>query len=164
MSELLKLLSASQIVAQIVSFLILLFVMRLFVWKRFLNILDSRKERISAELRSISEAQAEAARLKAECEQALSNIEENAHASIQKAVSEGRMMASAIKNDAEREAERIISGAKNAIKEEVAQARDGLRKEIVDLAIGAAEKVIEEKLTEEQDRKIVEEFLKKVNK
>ncbi len=164
MSELLKLLSASQMVAQIVSFLILLFVLRIFIWKRFLSILDSRKEKISAELRSISDAQAQAARLKVEYERALSKIEDDAHARIQEAVSEGRKMAAAVKNDAELEADRIIDAAKNSIKEEVARAKNELKKEIVDLAIGAAEKVIEDKLTEEQDRKIVEEFLNKVNK
>jgi len=164
MSELLKLLSTSQIVAQIVSFLILLFVLRIFVWKKFLNILDSRKERISAELRTISDTQAQASRLKAEYETALSRMEEDAHARIQTAVSEGRKMASAIKNEAEREADRIIYAAKNTIKEEVAQAKSELKKEMVDLAIGAAEKVIEDRLTEDQDRKIVEEFLNKVNK
>ena len=164
MSALLNLLSTSQIAAQIISFLILLFVLRIFVWKRFLIILDSRKERISAELRSISESQAQAKQLKAEYEEASSRIKEEAHERIQEAVSEGRKMASVIKNDAEREADRIIDSARNAIKEEVAQAKDELKKEMVDLAIGAAEKVIEEKLTEEQDRKIVEEFLKKVDK
>ena len=43
MNELLKLLSGSEIVAQIISFLLLFFLLRAFAWKRFLAVLDARR-------------------------------------------------------------------------------------------------------------------------
>ncbi len=48
--ELLKLLSTNEIVAQVLSFLILLFLLRKFAWKKILKILDERKEKIALEL------------------------------------------------------------------------------------------------------------------
>ena len=46
--ELLKLLSTSEIVAQILGFLLLFFLLRAFAWKRLLALLDERKARISS--------------------------------------------------------------------------------------------------------------------
>jgi len=51
--ELLKLLSANEIVAQIISFLLVFTLLRIFVWKHFLKILDDRRDRIASELKVI---------------------------------------------------------------------------------------------------------------
>jgi F-type H+-transporting ATPase subunit b len=66
--ELLKLLSAPELIAQIISFLILFFILRAFAWKKFLNILDQRKERIAAEFNKIESAKAQLEKLKQEYE------------------------------------------------------------------------------------------------
>jgi F0F1-type ATP synthase membrane subunit b/b' len=51
--ELLKMLSGSEILAQILSFFILLFLLRIFAWKKILGLLDQRKEKISSQLSEI---------------------------------------------------------------------------------------------------------------
>ena len=60
--EILKLLDTSQIVAQVISFLILFVVLRLLVWKRFLKVLDDRKTRLVTEFRNIENSRAEVER------------------------------------------------------------------------------------------------------
>ena len=49
------------------------------------------------------------------------------------------------------------------IKRELVKAKEEIKAQIIDLAIGAAKTVITEKLTEDDDRKIVEDFLKGVD-
>ena len=53
---LLKLLNANEIAAQIITFLILLFLMKRFAWKPFFKVLDDRRERIASEFKKIDEA------------------------------------------------------------------------------------------------------------
>lgn len=162
--ELLKLLSASQIAAQMISFFILLFILRVFLWKRFLAVLDQRRARIADELKGIEAGKALVEKQVQDYADKLSHIEETARVRMQEAAVEGRRMADAILDNAKVEAQKIIDGARLALSAEVANARQGLKKEIVDLAISAAEKVIQEKLTGEDDRKMVESFLKEMDK
>lgn len=162
--ELLKLLDANQLVAQIISFLILFFILRTLVWKRFLQLLDTRKERISSEFKNIEDSKAEAAKLKSDYENRMENIDQIARTKIEEAVFEGKRIAEEIRENANTEALQIIKKTDEALKAEMARAREEFRDEIVDIALLAAEKVIEEKLTEEEDRKIAEDFLNKLDR
>ena len=162
--ELLKLLDTSQIVAQTISFLILFFILRLLVWKRFLKVLDDRKERIAAEFKGIEDSKAEVAILKSDYEARLGNIEKIARNKLEEAVSEGRRIAEEIRENANVEALQIIEKSDDVIKAELSRAREEFRDEIVDIALTAAGKVIEERLTEKEDKRIVEDFLNGVDK
>jgi F-type H+-transporting ATPase subunit b len=162
--ELLKLLSTNEIVAQALAFLILLAIMRSLFWKKFLAAIDSRRARIGSELKAIEEARAEVEVMKAGYEERLTKIEEEAEAKFGEAAAKGKKLAEEVRLKAEHDGERILQNARENIRGEVMKAREELKDSIVDLAINAAEKVIEEKLTEAGDRRIVEEFLKKVEK
>jgi F-type H+-transporting ATPase subunit b len=162
--ELLKLLSASEIVAQIINFLLLLFILRLFFWKRILKLLDERKARIASEFKNIEEAKKAAENLKAEYDSKLNSIEAIAKGKIQEAVDESKVKAIEIIKKANLEAQKTIDSARVDIKYEIRKAKEQLKEEIVDLTISAVEGVIKDKLTEADDKKIVEEFLKDIDK
>lgn len=162
--ELLKLLSTSEIVAQITSFLILLFALRLFAWKPVLGILDKRKERIACEFKKIEGLQSELNSLKGEYEEKLGAIEDTARQKIQEAIHEGKRISEEIKNSARDEADKIIEQAKANIKEELSQAKEELKEKIVELTIAATENIIREKYTEKDDARIISDFLDKLEK
>lgn len=162
--ELLKLLDANQLVAQMISFLILFFILRALVWKRFLQLLDSRKQRISSEFKQIEDSKADLAKLKSDYEGRMESIDQIAKTKVEEAVSEGKRIAEEIRENANAEALEIIKKTDEALKEEMSRAREEFRDEIVDMALSAAEKVVEEKLTEEEDRKIAEDFLNRLDK
>ena len=162
--ELLKLLDTSQIVAQVISFLILFFILRALVWKRFLKALDDRKERLASEFKGIEDSKSEVARLKSDYEERVDNIDQIARTKLEEAVLEGKRIAEEIRENANAEALQIIKKTDEAIKQELFRAREEFRDEIVDIAITAAGKVIEEKLTEAEDKKIVEDFLNRLDK
>lgn len=162
--ELLKLLSASQLVAQVVSFLFLLFMLRLLMWKPFLKLLDDRKERIASEYKRIEDIKAEVEKMKTGYEDMLNNIEQTAKAKIQAAIAEGKQLSDEIKERAKADGQKILDNAKDAIRGEVLKAKEDLRNDIVDITIKAAERVISEKLTEKEDKRLVEDFLKGMDK
>ena len=160
---LLELISANEVVAQVISFLILLFLLRIFAWKKILKLLDERKEKILGEFKKIEDTKAEISGLKADYEVKLASINEITEKRIEEAVAEGRKITDEVRKEAQLNAQLIINDAKESIKYELSQAKEELKIKIVDLTIRAAENVIQEKLTEEGDKKLVEQFLDKID-
>lgn len=158
--ELLRLLSANEIVAQIVCFLILLWILRAVLWKKVLATLDARREKIADEFRRADEARGAAERLKADYEQHLARIADEAHARMNDAIAEGRRQGDEIRDRAEKDASRILENSKESIKAELAQAKEALKDEIVNLTIAVTEKIIQEKYTEADDKRLIEDFLR----
>ena len=117
--ELLKLLNFNEIIVQIISFLILLFILRIFAWKRILNILDQRKERIASEFSVIEKAKTEAAILKREYEAHLNGLEQESRDRINKAVEEGRRISDEMRKLAYTQSQDIISDARKNIAYEI---------------------------------------------
>lgn len=87
--EILKLLTLNEVVAQTVTFLLLLFILRAFLWKRVLGILDERKKKIASEFKAIEDGKKDIERLKTDYENRIGAIEESARARIDEAVGEG---------------------------------------------------------------------------
>lgn len=162
--ELLKLLSANEVFAQIVSFLILLFLLRLFVWKKFLKILDDRKAKIAGDFKEIEDKKAAAAKMQADYEARFKVIEDTARAKIQEAVISGQKITEELKNAAQEEAQKILEKAKAGIKYEIAKAKEELKEETVDLVLSTTEKLIKQKFSEEDDRNLVKDLLKNSGK
>lgn len=162
--ELLKMLSASEILAQVLSFFILLFLLRQFAWKKILSLLDQRKEKISAELGEIENTRLQIANLKADYESKISNLATVAQEKINQAVEQAKAVTVQMRKKAHEEAQDIIVAARLQVKIEVSKAQDQLKERIVDLVLDAARIVIQEKLTEDGDRKIIEDFIQEIQK
>ncbi len=157
-------LSANEIFAQILSFFLLLFLLRHFAWKKILGLLDQRREKISSELAEIENSKLEIVKLKSDYEAKISLIADQAQAKIKEAIEEGKEINSQMRKKAYEDAQDIITDARNQVKYEVTKVQEQLKDKIVDIALGAAKSVIQERLTEEGDRKIVENFIKEIEK
>jgi F-type H+-transporting ATPase subunit b len=162
--ELLKLLSASEIVAQIISFLLVFTLLRIFAWKHFLKVLDDRRERIASELRSIDETKSDLAKAKAKYDTLFVTIQQAAQEKFAEVVAQGEKDVREIKEKARLDAEHVIEDAKSEIKFELAKSREDLKERIIELTIAATQAMIQEKLTPEEDRRLIENFLKEVDK
>jgi F-type H+-transporting ATPase subunit b len=162
--EILKLLSTNEIVAQIITFLILLFLMKRFAWRPILKVLDERRSRIASELKAIDNAKADAEKIKVDYEARLASIEMEAKSKIQAAIDEGKKVGEELRQSAREESELIFAKAQESIKAEVARAEEELKDKIVNLTVDVAAKVIQERLTVEDDKKIVETFISEMGK
>ncbi len=162
--EILKLLSTSEIVAQVISFLILLFLLRIFAWKKILSLLDQRRDKIAAEFKQIEDAKHDVSRIKEELEAKLTKIQEIQQHKIEEAITKGKELTEQIRKKAQEEAQDIINKAKEDIRHELAEVKDELKEKIIDLTINAAETVIHERITKEQDKGLIREFLEKMDK
>jgi F-type H+-transporting ATPase subunit b len=161
--EILKFISTNEVIAQAASFLLLLFLLRIFAWKKILAILDDRSARISGQLKSIEDTKAEVEGLKSELSAKLSKIDELAGERFRQEANKGKEAAAEIKKDAHLEAQQIIQNARDNIKYELEQAKEDLKEKVIELTIAAAENVIQEKLTKEDEERLARGFLKDID-
>ena len=148
---------------QIINFLLLFFLLRKFLWNKFLGILDDRREKIAKELKSIEDTKIEITRLQTEYDQKLNQIEEAARARIQSAIMEGQRISQDILQQAKSEADKILTSAQNDIQFEFKKAKEELRRSVIDLTIQATERLIQEKLNAETDKKLVSNLLQELD-
>ena len=152
-----------QILVHAIGFLILLAILRKFAWGTLLKAMEARSQRIADEFAGIDRVKGELAKIKEEYQQHLTRIEEEARGKIQQAIAEGRRIASEIEEGARTRNRESLEKAKETIALEVAKAREGLKEQVVDLAIQATHKVLQQHLDEETDRRMIEAFIREVN-
>ncbi|MDD5072195.1 MAG: F0F1 ATP synthase subunit B [Candidatus Omnitrophica bacterium] len=162
--DLLKLLTTNEIVAQIISFLLLMALLRVFAWKKLLKLLDDRRARIASEFKKIEDAQAAVERMRSDYGKKLADIESESRARIQEAINEGKQFSLEIRENARQEARAILDKAQENIENEVLKARQELKERVVELTLGTTEKLLKEKITGEKDKKLASDFLNELEK
>ena len=161
--ELLKLLNSNELVAQIICFILFLAIMRIFLWKNILGILDKRREAIASEFKNIDAIKEATLRTRTEYEARLADIDKEAKIRIEGAMAAANKIAQEIHLKAEADGERLLENARANLKDEVIKAKEALKDEVVDLTIHMAEKLIQEKLSEKSDRRLVEDFIEGID-
>lgn len=153
-----------EVFVQLVAFVIVFWTLKLLAWKPLLRALEARREHIKHSLEQIEAAKREIDSLKTEYAAHLQKIEEEARAKIQEAVHEGRRLARDIQEKARSESQASFEKAKQNLELEAAKARLTLRREIADLAIHAAERVLREKMTDSRQQEKVLEIIEELEK
>ncbi|RPJ43441.1 MAG: ATP synthase F0 subunit B [Candidatus Latescibacterota bacterium] len=143
----------------IVSFLAFFFLLRRVAWGPVLQALERREKRIQDAVESAEAAQGEASRLLAEQKEALKGARDEARAVIAEAASDAERRGGEILAESRKEAERLLERARAEIRSEETQAVERIRREAVDLALGAAAKLIERSMTDADHRRLVEAFV-----
>ena len=143
----------------IVTFLIVLAILKWKAWGPLMNALDKRAE-------DINNALLVADRAKEDAEKASQDYEElvqKAHAEAQQIIADSKATGEKVKNDIEsvarENAEKMIGKAKTQIEAESQKAIQEIKSSVVNLSIEAAEKIIEKNLDSEDNRKLVEKTL-----
>jgi F-type H+-transporting ATPase subunit b len=150
------------LITQMIGFLIVFWVLKRYAWGPVLGMLEERRQRIAREVAEAESRRREAEALKVEYENQLKSIETQARQKIQEAMQEGQKAAEEIRAGAQREARGITEKARQNLELEYKKARVELRGEIVDLALGAAERLLEEKLDPREHSRVVERFLSRL--
>lgn len=152
-------LNVPAIIAQTVNFLILFFLLRAFLFKPILKMLDDRRERIAEGLNAAETARAEAAQAQVKTEELM--VE--ARRQSQEAVANAQNIATRIQTEAREQAaadrEATIERARAEIQQERDRAIAELRGEFASITVQAAERIIGESLDADAHRRIIDETL-----
>jgi len=162
--ELFKLLDANLVAVQIICFFLVLWLLKRFLWGPALKMLDQRRDRIAAELKAVEDAKEVVAGLKKDYETHLAKIDEEAQAKFKEIERRAEERARELKERGREEANQVIEDARQEIRFEVQRSREELKKDMVDMIVKVTEQMIQERLTVEQDRKIIEGMLTEVDK
>jgi F-type H+-transporting ATPase subunit b len=152
------------IVTQIIGFLIALWILKALAWKPLLKMLADRRNRIAGDIDQAEKIKSDAVKLLDDYRAKLRDIDSEARTRIQEAVSEGSRIAAEIKEQARDESRQILARSREELARDVAKAKVQLRDDVVSMAVKAAEKIMSTRLDEVEQRRLLEDFLKEVDK
>jgi F-type H+-transporting ATPase subunit b len=136
-----------------ISFLVVLFLLAKFAWKPILGAVKQREENIENALQAAEKAQAEMEKLNAKNEELLVQAREERDALISEAKAARDQMIADAKGTASSQAEKIIADAKATIEVEKRAAIAELKNTVGALSLEIAEKVVREKLSDDNNQK-----------
>lgn len=149
----------AQIFSQIVSFLIMLWVLKRFAWKPLLASMEERRNKIKSDFATIEEERKEAENLRNEYQEKLQGIEAQSKAIIQQAIEDGRQRVQEIQDEAYQQARGIVAKAQEEIQKEVAKAKIQLKDEIIQMTLLATQKMIQTNLDPEKQKELATQFV-----
>jgi F-type H+-transporting ATPase subunit b len=147
------------LIAQIVNFLILLFVLYKFAYGPILAMLEKRQKKIEKGLKDADEAHKKLTESEEKQKEILRKARVEAKEILEKAHTQAEKSKSEMTNEAKVQAEKIIANAKADIEHEKEKTIAEIKSEIGGLVVAAAEKVIGEKMDAKKDREIIEKSL-----
>ena len=143
----------------IVTFLIVLMLLKWKAWGPLISVLDKRAEDIKNALLAADRAKEDAEKASQDYEK----LVQKARIEGQQIIADSKAAGEKVKNDIEsvarENAEKMIGKAKTQIEAESQKALQEIKSSVVDLSIEAAEKIIEKNLDSEDNRKLVEKTL-----
>ncbi|MFA6234522.1 MAG: F0F1 ATP synthase subunit B [Bacteroidota bacterium] len=142
-----------------ITFSLLLWILKKFAWKPLLGALENRETKIREDILRAEEARSGAERLLEEHRKLLQNSELDARKIIEEAKSTAETVKQGIVESAHEQARLMTAQAKSEIQREKDTALLQLRKEVADLAIRAAGKILGEELDADKHRKLVDDFI-----
>jgi F-type H+-transporting ATPase subunit b len=147
----------------LIAFLVALFVLRKWAWPAITAALDKRQRMIEDSIEAAERARAEAAELLEEYRARL----REARAQAEEIVARARKAAEAHEREsleeARRKREELMEQTRRDIEAETRRAIQEIRAEVADLTILATEKVTRKALTQEDQKRLVEEALREVD-
>jgi F-type H+-transporting ATPase subunit b len=148
----------------IITFVIVLVILRAVAWKPMLAALTAREESIRDALREAEDARAQAKLLLEENRRQLAQAEEQS----QLLIKEGRVMGDRLKAEilekANSSSRHMIEQAKEEIRREKDSALLQLRAEVSDLVVAAAGKMLDANLDTPKQRQLAEAALRDITK
>lgn len=146
----------------VVNFLLLVWLLHKFAWKGIIAALEKREQQIAQDKQSAALARQEAEKIKAELDEKLREIAQQAAAKIQEAVAVGNAQKEEILAQTQEQAQRLIAQAKEQITAEQTKALNDVRDQVVNTALLAAVKITQQQISPQAAEAVVDEVLKEI--
>ena len=148
------------LVVFIINFIVLFVLLRLFLYKPVMKMLDERAQRTKEGMELAEATKKEYEQAKGEVQKQIEKGRQEAQAIIAQAMQVGERLKEESRQEAAKQAQTIIDRTRSELEAERDKIVGDLRREFVDISIAAAEKVIKETLDKEKHRKLIEETLR----
>jgi F-type H+-transporting ATPase subunit b len=148
---------------QLISFTIILLLLRKFVYSKFVETLEERRLAVVASLDDAKEAARELEKTGEKTAEILENAKKEANEIVALARTEAAKAVSESEEKAKKRADHLIEQAESRLKQDIETARDELRKEMLHLVTDATEKVLRQKVDTATDKQLIERAIKEAN-
>ncbi len=143
-----------------ITFLLLLVILKKYLWKPLLDNLDNREKLINDSIKNAEDIQ----RKSEESFEAYNAKLAEAREEVRKVISAGKESAEKIKteilDEANKRASVLVDKAKKEIEAEKSGALNEIKKIVVDVSLAAAEKMIKNNIKSEDHMRLIEETMK----
>lgn len=152
------------LIIQMLNFLILLAILYRLLYKPLLAKMEERSAAIKTSLEAAEAARTMAAKQQEENAERLRAAYAEAQsiraAALKEAADEQRKLVDA----ARREAQQLVASAKAQTDADIRRAREELRREVSDIAIAVAEKLVRKSLRDEEHRRVVDDAIARIGR
>jgi len=148
------------LVVFIINFIVLFVLLRIFLYKPVMKILDERAQRTKEGMELAEATKKEYEQAKGEVQKQIEKGRQETQAIIAQAMQVGERLKEESRQEATKQAQVIVDRTRAELEVERDKIVEDLRREFVDISIAAAEKVIKETLDREKHRKLIEETLR----
>lgn len=149
-------------IAQLCATAILFFLMYKLAYKPIKKIMDTRSEYEQSRLNDANNLKKEYEDLHALAEKEISEAKNKAKKIVSEAQDEGNKVKNNLIDEGKQKSQQIIEEAQNNITLQKNKMLDEMHGEIVDVALSAAEKILQTKLDSKEDKDSINEFIKEV--
>lgn len=152
------------LIAQLINFVILLLILRHFVYKPLLSLLEKRRQTIEDSQSKAEEIQKQYAEFQVEHEKRIEKAKADANDIVEKAKTASETMRQETLATAQVEAENLITRAKEEIEREKERLMQELKGEIGSLVVAATSKIIGTEINSKKQSELIEEAIKESGK
>ena len=150
------------IVISLANLVILFLILKKLLFKPVKKIVEQRQNEIDAEYRKADKAKAEADSIKAEWEGRIATAEEEADKIINEAVERADSRNEVMLYESREKADQIIRKAKADIERDKREARETIKKEIVDVSQTLSEQIIGREINMDDHRDLIDKAIDKI--
>ncbi len=147
------------LLAQLINFGILFGLLFFLLYKPMRRTFDERSNRIKESMEQAEQIKEQMSRTEEQVREQLAAARREGQDILAQAAQMGDRLKEEARGEARQEAEVIVARARTEIELERDEAIDEVKRQFVDLAITAAEKVVRESLDREKHRRLIEEVL-----
>jgi len=146
----------------IITFLVLLLLLAKFAWKPLLAALEARRETIRKSLDDAQQAKVELEKLHQESAQILRQARIDAATIVSQSRTDAQSLREELNKKAQTEADSIVKNAQKAIQIETQAALSQIRREVGDLSISIASKLLERNVSKADNSRLIDETLRQI--
>jgi len=150
------------LLGQIINFLLVLYLLKRFVYRWFLNLLKERKEKIEKGIKMSEEAERRSEAVNVEREEILSRSREEGLKVLKKNEELAEKRKEEILAQTQKERELLLRKSQEEGKSEIERMKKEQSEKMLNLSFALVEKILEEKIDLKKDKEIIEKLLREI--
>jgi len=149
-------------VAILLAFSVFAWILAKFAWGPLLKIVDEREKAIRDQVESAEQAAADSKQALAQHQELLRGAGRERDEILARATKDAEGVRTELAAKARADADEIVARARDQMQREKEQALAELRGQVADIAVEAASRIVKSSLSEEAQRKLVDDYIKQL--